>query len=123
MSDTTPEGKTSHDSSPDDELPRTDHADAAIAGLTVGARIDAGAAYAEIGTDDAAETLVEVTRHHGRTVEERERYAWGEVSLRASTNDGAAETALVVEESDADEVRALADALSTLAEHLEHGDE
>ena len=119
MSDTTPEAKTSTDDSTDAELTAADHADAAIRDLTVGARIDAGAAYAEIGTDDDAETLVEVTRHHGRTVESRERYAWGEVSLRAATRDGAAETSIVLEESDAAAVRELADALDTLAEHLE----
>jgi len=119
MSDTTPEGKTSHDSSPDAEPPANDHADAAISGLTLGARIDGPIGHAEIGTDDGAETLVEVTRHHGRTVESRERYAWGEVSLRAATRDGAAETSIVVEESDAAAVRELADALDTLAEHLE----
>jgi len=111
--------ESSTDDSTDAEPPANDHADAAIRDLTVGARIDAGAAYAEIGTDDGAETLVEVTRHHGRTVETRERYAWGEVSLRAATRDGAAETSIVVEESDAAAVRELADALDTLAEHLE----
>lgn len=122
MTDTTSERKTSTDDSTEHELTAAAHADAAIAGLTLGTRIDAGVAYAEVGSNDDAETLVEIARTVGRTFD-GEREPWGEVSLRATAADGAAETSIVVEESDAAAVRELAAALDTLAEHLEGADD